>query len=211
MAAERLAVYLRGGTPAGSTRLHSGARDPADPIADEPCHLAHRRFFAGRSRTWGGGGVAFIDPRPGSGATPARRYLLTFEQFEDVWAQESGRAVGTPIAPQTPGSVPSERMSLEPGTSVIVGTGGYDRLLVLGRIEGVAVVTFTTPHEPASLEPNPPSGPYRAVIAEGLRQSHAMSDPEIEALFDAEVVGARAADDAQTARQEACIVRDDHR
>jgi hypothetical protein len=201
MAAERLAVYLRGGVPSGSTRLHPGARDPSDPLADEPCRLAHRRFFAGRSRTWGGGGVAFVDPRPGSGDTPARRYLLTLDQFHDVWAQESGRVVGTHLALAAADASPLELAALEPGSSVVVGTGGYDRLLVVGRVDGVAMVTFTSPLEPSSLAPNPPSTPYRAVIAAGLRQSHEMTDTEAHALIDAE------ADARRTAR----IARDDDR
>jgi hypothetical protein len=196
MAAERLAVYLRGGVPPGSTRHHPGARDPSDPVADEPCRLPYRRYFAGHSRTWGGGGVAFVDPREGSGDTPARRYLLTTDQFEDVWAQESGRVVGTPLplADRQPGIT-----ALEPGTSTIVGSGGYDRLLVVGRTDGVPVVTFTSPQVPASLAPNPPSAPYRAVIATGLRQSHAMSEAEAAAIVDAEVA----------MHPPACVVRAD--
>ena len=184
MAVERLAVYLRGGIPPGSTRQHPGARDPTDPVADEPCRLAHRRYFAGRSRTWGGGGVAFVDPREGSGDTPARRYLLTVEQFQDVWAQESGRPVGTPLELMDREPATS---ALEPGISAVVGSGGYDRLLVVGRIDGIAVVTFTSPQGPASLTPNPPSAPYRAMIAAGLGQSHGMTEAEAHAVIDAEV------------------------
>lgn len=196
MAAERLAVYLRGGVPSGSTRVHPGARDPSDPLADEPCRLAHRRFFAGSSRTWGGGGVAFVDPRPGSGDTPARRYLLTVEQFHDVWAQESGRTVGTPLEFASAGGArsnhgPSDLGALEPGTSVVVGSGGYDRLLVVGRVDGVAVVTFTSPREPSDLPSNPPSVPYRAMIVTGLRESHAMTDGDAHAVIDAEVFPGR--------------------
>jgi hypothetical protein len=201
MAAERLAVYLRGGMPSGSTRLHPGARDPSDPLADEPCRLAHRRFFAGRSRTWGGGGVAYVDPRPGSGDTPARRYLLTLEQFHDVWAQESGRAVGTPLEAATSDGSPLDFAACAAGSSVVVGGGGYDRLLILGRFDDVPAVTFTSPREPTSLVANPPSTPYRAVIVAGLVQSHDLSDAEAHALLDAEV----------GARQTACIVRDDDR
>jgi hypothetical protein len=201
MAAERLAVYLRGGIPWGSTRLHPGARDQSDPLADEPCRLAHRRFFAGRSTTWGGGGVAFVDPRPGSGDTPARRYLLTLDQFHDVWAQESGRAVGTPLELAGADASPLELTGLEPGSSVVVGPGSYDRLLVVGRIDDAPAVTFTSPHEPASLVPNPPSTPYRSVIVAGLRQAHAMTGAEAHRIIDAEI------DDCQTA----CIVRDDDR
>ena len=201
MAAERLAVYLRGGIPPGSTRLHPGARDPSDPLADEPCRLAHRRFFAGHSRTWGGGGVAFVDPRPGSGDTPARRYLLTLDQFHDVWAQESGRAVGTPLELAAADASPLELGGLEPGYNAAVGSGGYDRLLVVGRIDDVPAVTFTSPLEPASLAPNPPSAPYRSLIAAGLQQAHAMAEAEALRVIDAEV----------DARQTACIVRSDDR
>ncbi len=177
MAEARLMAYLRGGTPPGSVRAHPGARDPADPLASEPCSLAHRRFFAGTSRTWDGGGVAYVDPEPGSGDTPARRYLITMEQFHDVWAQESGRPVGTTFGP----------VAFEPETTATLGRGGYDRLVVLGRIDGIAMVTFTTPRDPASLVPNPPSAAYRAMIIAGLAEGHGMGVDEAGRLIDAEV------------------------
>lgn len=163
----RFSAYLQGGVAPGSTRVHVGARDPSPPLAVAPHVLAHRRFYAGVSRTWGGGGVAFVDPEPSAtAATPARRYLVTVEQFHDVLAQESGRPVGAEI----------DLGPLEPGTTRILGPGAYDRLLVTGLVDDVPVVTFTTPADPATLDPNPPSEAYLATIVAGLVEAHGFDE-----------------------------------
>ena len=48
-------------------------------------------YFAGASRQWGGGGVAFYDHDAEGGPTAARAYLITAAQFADVAAQEMHR------------------------------------------------------------------------------------------------------------------------
>ena len=88
---DRLGTYLSGGTPAGGHFTYRGARNATPPRARRPCRIPHRLYFAGESRTWGGG-VAFLDhdhvaPAP----TFGHAYLVTVEQFEDVAAQETGR------------------------------------------------------------------------------------------------------------------------
>lgn len=86
MSAARLACYLEGGCPPGGRRTYVGAKDSSAPQAIMPLTLPGTVFFAGESLTWGGG-RAFYDPEV-PGHTPARAYLLTEEQFEDVRAQE---------------------------------------------------------------------------------------------------------------------------
>ena len=86
MAAARLACYLTGGCPPGGRLSHRGARDPSLPTRSLAFMLPGRVFFAGESRVWGGG-RAFYDPEV-PGPTPARAYLVTAEQFDDIRAQE---------------------------------------------------------------------------------------------------------------------------
>jgi hypothetical protein len=80
-------------------------------------------------------------------------------------------------------------MRREPGTDLDLttvldkrrhdtGPGRYESLHLVGEIEGVPVLTFTAP-DPAVLRRNPPSEPYLATIAKGLRQSHGLSDAAI--------------------------------
>ena len=86
MCADRLACYLEGGCPPGGLLSHAGARDRSAPQASMPLTLPGTVFFAGESQTWGGG-RAYYDPTV-DGSTPARAYLLTSQQFDDVHAQE---------------------------------------------------------------------------------------------------------------------------
>ncbi|MBJ8346373.1 hypothetical protein JGU72_16980 [Antrihabitans sp. YC2-6] len=86
MCAARLSCYLAGGRPPGGLIDHAGARDKRPPAATLALTLPGTVFFAGESRTWGGG-RAYYDPTT-AGRTPARGYLLSSEQFDDLRAQE---------------------------------------------------------------------------------------------------------------------------
>nr|WP_206038413.1 hypothetical protein [Rhodococcus sp. HNM0569] len=86
MQKRRLRSYLEGGRPPGAVHIHPGARDGSAPRASSPVTLRGSVFFAGESKVWTGG-VAFFDP-DGPGTVPARAYLVTREQFEDIKAQE---------------------------------------------------------------------------------------------------------------------------
>ena len=86
MSAARFACYLEGGCPPGGRLGRRGARDSAAPRSTLPLTLPGTIYFAGESQVWGGG-RAFYDPTV-VGGTPARAYLITREQFEDVRDQE---------------------------------------------------------------------------------------------------------------------------
>ena len=131
--------------------------------------LPHRLLFAGESRWWGGGGVAFIDPARGDATTLARAYLITAEQFQDVLAQESGRAVGTEVDLGVVGS----------GGSSILGDGNYDRVVHVGHRDW-PMLTFTTPRSVAELALNPPGDAYRDTIVRGVVEAHGLSILEAE-------------------------------
>ena len=89
MSRRRLGCYIAGGTPPGSMRTYAGARDRTLPTADHAVTLPGSLYFAGESRTWGGG-VAFYD-HDSPGETAGRAYLLTIGQFVDVANQEMHR------------------------------------------------------------------------------------------------------------------------
>lgn len=132
--------------------------------------MRHRLFFAGESRWWGGGGVAFVDPDAGHPSTPtlARAYLVTGQQFQDVLAQESGREVGTEV--DLSGVIAHGRDEL--------GQGRYDLVIRVGDLDGVPLMTFTTPRPVGELPPNPPSESYADVLRSGLMESHGMDDAQ---------------------------------
>ncbi|MFO7636688.1 MAG: hypothetical protein R6W96_05235 [Clostridia bacterium] len=87
---ERFLWYIQGGGLKGNP----GCKDRSLPVADCPYLIRHALYFAGESRTWGHGGVAFISKEHDPGAvTLSRAYLVTEEQFKDIQGQE-GRWYG---------------------------------------------------------------------------------------------------------------------
>ncbi|HWD54645.1 MAG TPA: hypothetical protein VG346_05965 [Acidimicrobiales bacterium] len=177
LCAERFGCYIAGGTPRGATRPCRGARDTTSPRQDRPLEIPYPLYFAGRSRTWGGA-PSFIDIVERR-ATPARAraYLITWEQFEDVVAQENGRGVTSPIdvAPD----------DLAVGRNHPFGSGRYESLLCVGRDDGTPVLTFTSPWTMAHAELGTPTPNYLRTMIDGLRESHKLRDDAITAYLGA--------------------------
>ena len=171
--AARFIVYLTGGRAPGAARDERGARDRTEPAASAAHWFSTPSRFVGDSAKWGGGGVAFLDHN-GNGSTPGRRYLITKGQFDDVAAQESRR-------PTT--SLPIHELPI--GTVHPIGSGFYDGLLRLPAVDGVPVVTFTSPHAEITLPPNPPSAAYLGAIIRGLAEVHPLAIEDLAgAVFD---------------------------
>ena len=174
LSSARFRVYLEGGTAPGRTKAQVGARDRSLWRDDRAVTIDRRLVFAGASRWWGGGGVAFVDPAQSTAQTRARAYLITVEQFQDVLAQESGREVGTEV---------DLTAAISDGQAVL-GDGHYDRVLLVGH-EGHPMLTFTTPRPITELQTNPPSDAYAGTIATGLVESHALTHPGAHAYIAA--------------------------
>ena len=173
LARARFSCYLRGGVPAGAHRANPGCRD-STPAGDvRPVTLPHRLYFAGTSRSWGGGGVAFLDPAldPTAG-TLGRAWLVTVEQLSDVLAQENGRR---PPGPDLALDV------LAAEGAVTLGPGPYEHLLAGGDIDGIPVATFTCARRLPATAPGPA---YRDVIVTGLAESHGLTPDEARSYLD---------------------------
>lgn len=178
----RFHSYLCGGTPTGAGHAYPGCRDAADPIEIRRWELPRPLAFGGSSRTWGGG-VALVD-HDARGVAKARLYLVTFDQFADVLAQENW---------------------LEPG-SVSIGAFDnefdlgaehtYGSVLALGELDGHSILTFT---QHRGVPAAAPTTPYIAHIAQGLREAHEMTDDEIVGYL-ADARGVAGALDARTLR-----------
>ena len=152
---ERFRYYLEGGTAPGSTTASAGARNPAPPLQTERSSCTNERFYAGESKKWHGGGVAFLATEPGDHETLLRLYLITTEQFEDVFAQENG--LDAPIA--------LDLDALADVGQLDVVDGWYGRLIDLGtHTDGRRIITFTAADPPPR---NPPHANYLAMIERG--------------------------------------------
>ncbi len=158
----RFRCYLRGGRPDGAARVLPGARNRADPTGDQPILLDGAVSFAWESPTWGGG-IAFYDP-DGEGRTYGRAYQLTLEQFADVASQEMHRE---------PSGDPFDLIALASTGSLELGPGRYETLHVVGEIDEVPVVTFSS-HPSDELTLNAPRPAYVTMMARGLAEAHGL-------------------------------------
>ncbi|WP_280370552.1 histone deacetylase [Nocardia wallacei] len=171
--ARRLDYYRRGGNPPGTPRTYPGFRDPTPPRASRPLTLPGTIYFAWESPVWTGG-AAFYAARPEAewpAGAAARGYLLTFQQFEDLLAQEMYR---------TPGTGPGlDLAELTRDGITRLGDGRYETLLHVTVLDGFPVLTFTSPWQPETVRLNKPSPRYLAMLAAGLRESHGWTSAEI--------------------------------
>lgn len=179
MCAARLAAYLEGGAPPGAHHEYAGAHDARPPRESVAVDLPGRIYFAGRSRTWGGG-VAFYDHTV-PGPTPARAYRIGVSQFADVAAQEMHR-VPDPQDPLREVLVAGLDAGLPDGRHA-AGPGRYETLVEVGRRDGLPMLTFTAPHGLDAVPRTEPTGSYLAMLAEGLRESRGWDDERIDEYF----------------------------
>ena len=128
MSRARLACYIEGGQPPGSAISYVGARDRTSPLADMAVTLPGSLYFAGESRTWGGG-VAFYD-HDTPGMTAARAYRITVGQFVDIANQEMHRI------PDPDDPLEEVLISGLPNARHHAGPGAYETLIEVGRHDG---------------------------------------------------------------------------
>jgi hypothetical protein len=174
LSARRFECYIAGGTAPGSRRAQRGARDRRLPASDPPrqVRLRGRLYFSGSAQTWGGGAPAFFEPA--DQPVPAvfgRAWRLGWDQFEDVLAQENGRAVTDPLE--------IDPADLRHGFSTVIGPGRYDRVVCVGTLDGLPVVTCTAPEPLESVTPAAPATAYLAHVITGLRETFALDDAAI--------------------------------
>ena len=159
----RFRHYLRGGRSDGAARELPGAHDPSDPLDRRPIGLAGSVYFAWESPTWGGG-IAFYDPEAG-GTSLGVAYLVTASQFADVATQEMHR---------DPTGDPPDLATLLAAGRLVAGPGRYETLHVVGELDDVPIVTFTSSvHDAMPL--NAPRPAYVQTMARGLAAEHGLA------------------------------------
>lgn len=177
----RFHCYVAGGRPAGATRTYPGCRDRTPPRRESAADVGHGLYFAGSSSVWGGA-VAFVEvsaaaPTP----THVRLYLLTWEQFGEVHAQDNRGG-------STDGALPTIA-TLRSESAVVVGSGWYDTVVHLGDHDGLPVLTFTASDRAVVGDAAAPTDAYAATMARGLADSHGLS-PAQAARYVAAAPGA---------------------
>lgn len=151
MLKERFMCYIEGGSYEGS-RSRQPCSDTAHPLAVKTFDIPYDMYFGNTSRSWGNGGVSFLDASK-KGHALGVAYLITKEQFVHVAAQENG------------GRYPG-------------GGEWYEDFIDLGEMDGFNVTTITNN---ILRRYNNPRRPYLDTLHDGIRQNWPdKSDEEIE-------------------------------
>jgi len=168
---DRFDHYRLGGRPAGSTRDHSGFRDPEVIGEPLPTRITHRLYFARESKVWGGGGVAFVATDRSETSTRCVARQLSARQLADLCSQECG---GGQAAAELDEAVRSlladlDAGRLQPGaTRILPADGWYGCALVLDPIGDRPAVTLTSAERST---PTRPADVYLDRIRAGLREA----------------------------------------
>ncbi|ONI46484.1 hypothetical protein AN640_03395 [Candidatus Epulonipiscium fishelsonii] len=117
---ERFLYYIRGGR--FNQREHIGCKNTRLPLKDEPILIPYSLYFGNNSSMWEGKGVAFLDTDQ-VGITMGRMYLITKDQFEDIWKQEGNHE------------------------------NWYNTIVHIGEKDGIEIVTFTNKQRRPSSSP----------------------------------------------------------
>lgn len=143
-------------------------RDPVPPKGDIQIRIPYPLYFAKYSEKWRGG-VAFIGLRKNKkNATLGRMYLITEQQFKDVFSQENAG-----------NKVNIDFQKVKEKVSLIVLESWYGNVIYLGEQDGLPIFTFTGHRHMASEPPVNPSPDYLEKIILGLKETYKLKDKEI--------------------------------
>ena len=167
---ERFSYYIKGGSYCG--RTYYGCRDKTPPENSKGMTIPYELYFAKKSGFWDNGGVAFISLAEDlANPTLGRGYLITWEQFLDVLAQENSKNPGDDqVAVLYLKTLKNKKMTK------IAGLGWYDLVVYLGEEEGYPKFTFTHSEK---YDLRPPAQKYLKVIGDGLKEVYNLSSIEI--------------------------------
>lgn len=169
---KRFLCYIKGGNPAGSTRVETGCKDPTPPKDVSTFTIHYPLYFAKKALGWQSQGVAFIGLNQAADTvTYSKKYLITLEQFLDVVKQENN---GTEC--EIDFNVVKEK-----AFKIFRKNAWYGNILYLGEDKGYPIYTFTAPWDMAEVECNKPSHPYLRTIINGLKTD--FTNEEIYSYF----------------------------
>jgi hypothetical protein len=166
---ERFNTYIKGGYISGNNKNHIGCRDKAPPQNKIPLKIRGKIIMSGSSKHWGGG-YAFFNPRSNKDLVLAAGYLITFQQFEDVTAQENNLH---------PGQLKFNLQEIVKKGFLLLNHGAYNKIIFLGYYDGIPMLTFTS-NIVDELPQTIASKSYMKVIGKGIRETFTNSIRESE-------------------------------
>lgn len=174
---ERFACYIHGGTPAGAQRTYPGCTDKSFPREHKTIEIPAELYFARSSKTWNGGGAAFLKPKTNpneKNITLGRSYLITKAQFIELVKQE--------IRHEGFMNIDFEQVMAK-GSLVVKKKCWYGKILFLGIEDDYPVLTFTN-QDFLKNEINPPDRHYLQKIIKGLKEVYQLNEIEIQTYLE---------------------------
>lgn len=166
---ERFHCYIKGGRYKGNTTDHEGCRDQALPLDEKNIIIPHKLYFAKRSKSWGSGGVGFIQlDKDEKERTFGKMYLVTQEQFSDIVKQETKGNKNIEI---------DFDAAKKNSPTEVLNNSWYGNVMFLGTEQGYPIFTFTNSLNLSDF--NRPSESYLKTIIKGVMANFDLSADEM--------------------------------
>ena len=134
---QRFSCYIKGGTPKGTSKFDVGCHDKAPAIDGGMISIPFQLYFTKSSPKWENKSVGFlgleINPET---LTLGRKYLITKEQFEDVFKQANNIGMKQTIN--------IDFREIRENGALTVKESWFGRIVFLGTEEGFPVFTLTS-------------------------------------------------------------------
>lgn len=140
------------------------------PVESYRVNLEHDIYYRGNSARWGGG-IAYLDTDTRTCKKIYRAYKITRPQFASLFSQENGYFSEDQL---NWGRILGEK-------ETFTTAGFYDKIINLGKIDGVPALTFTssTPKHQGSL--SAPGDRYTEIINAGRQETKRLPYVDIHA------------------------------
>ncbi|CAL5441878.1 unnamed protein product [Camellia sinensis] len=181
----RFLCYIEGGQVEGMKNPCSGSLDKRPPKEIIWKTVPHRLFFGrDHTKTWGPGGVAFLDPESNSQDKAYMCiYRITLEQFNDVLLQENvpGYDMSSPLFDLT--DLDSVMKNQYFPVEALEG-GWYYNVVHMGNENGIPILTMTCTisavekFKSGKFPLSAPAKGYVNILVRGLEEGKQLSEEE---------------------------------
>lgn len=186
----RFICYIEGGQVEGMKNPCSGSLDKRPPKEIIWKTVPHRLFFGrDHTKTWGPGGVAFLDPESNSQDKAYMcMYRITLEQFNDVLLQENvpGYDMSSPLFDLT--DLDSVMKNQYFSVEALEG-GWYYNVVHMGNENGIPILTMTCTisdvenFKSGKFPSSAPAKGYVNILVRGLEEGKQLSEEEAMAYI----------------------------
>ncbi|XP_028126328.1 histone deacetylase 5 isoform X2 [Camellia sinensis] len=186
----RFLCYIEGGQVEGMKNPCSGSLDKRPPKEIIWKTVPHRLFFGrDHTKTWGPGGVAFLDPESNSQDKAYMCiYRITLEQFNDVLLQENvpGYDMSSPLFDLT--DLDSVMKNQYFPVEALEG-GWYYNVVHMGNENGIPILTMTCTisavekFKSGKFPLSAPAKGYVNILVRGLEEGKQLSEEEAMAYI----------------------------